>query len=104
MEPERDLNPGRHPILVGMERDKTLAELKEKQELATDLRDILARMERIREIFKEEMLELKRRFGKKDQRRTVIDAAEFSSLDEEDLISVEDAIGITLKWLQPAST
>lgn len=78
--------------LVAMERDKTTQELEEQQALAKDLTDILQREERVRALFIEDMEDLKRRYGKNDLRRTAIDEAEFESIEEEDLIAVEDAV------------
>ena len=52
----------------------TKDELKEKEALIRELRDILASEGRIHEIIKEEMLEIKRKYA--DERRTEIVAAE----------------------------
>jgi DNA gyrase subunit A len=81
--------------LTGMEREKLAADLKDLRAQAADLEDILARHERVQEIFVTEVKEVADRIRKndprKDERRTLI-TAEVGDLDEEDLINVEDAI------------
>ncbi|OAV45427.1 DNA gyrase subunit A [Lewinella sp. 4G2] len=69
--------------LTGLELDKIRAEYAEIRELIDDLRDILDRPERQRDIVKEELLDVKTRFG--DERRSEI------SLDTAD-ISITDMI------------
>lgn len=67
--------------LVGLERDKITAEFEELKNLIEDLRAILASEERKRSIIKEELAELKARYG--DARRSKIEmaAGEFSIED-----------------------
>ena len=67
--------------LVGLERDKITAEFEEIKNLIEDLRAILASEERKRSIIKEELAELKARYG--DERRSKIEmaAGEFSIED-----------------------
>lgn len=67
--------------LVGLERDKINAEFEEIKNLIDDLRSILASEERKRTIIKEELAELKARYG--DERRSKIEmaAGEFSIED-----------------------
>jgi DNA gyrase subunit A len=67
--------------LVGLERDKITAEFEEIRNLIEDLRAILASEERRRSIVKEELAELKARYG--DERRSKIEmaAGEFSIED-----------------------
>ncbi len=67
--------------LVGLERDKINAEFEEIKNLIEDLRAILASEERKRTIIKEELAELKARYG--DERRSKIEmaAGEFSIED-----------------------
>ena len=67
--------------LVGLERDKINAEFEEIKNLIEDLRSILASEERKRTIIKEELAELKARYG--DERRSKIEmaAGEFSIED-----------------------
>jgi DNA gyrase subunit A len=78
--------------LAALERQRILDEYAELQELITDLRDILARPERVRSIIVEELTELRDRFG--DVRRTRI-VPGGGDLDMEDLIAEEDVV-ITL--------
>ena len=69
--------------LTGLERDKIREEYEQILALILDLEDILARKERRTEIIKEELLEIKEKYG--DNRRSVI---EYSGGD----ISMEDII------------
>ncbi len=69
--------------LTGMERQKIEDELQKLQELIADLRDILANEYRVMDIIKEEMNEIKDKFG--DERLTDIVEAE-EEIDLEDLI------------------
>ena len=69
--------------LAGLERIKIQDELKEKEALIKELRDILSSEGRIHQIIKEEMLEIKRKYG--DERRTEIVTAE-NEIVLEDLI------------------
>ncbi|MFK8281590.1 DNA gyrase subunit A [Capnocytophaga cynodegmi] len=67
--------------LTGLEQDKLRAEYDELVKLIVDLEDILARKERRTEIIKEELLEVKEKYG--DSRRSQIEYAggEFSVED-----------------------
>ncbi|GIM49362.1 DNA gyrase subunit A [Capnocytophaga stomatis] len=67
--------------LTGLEQDKLRAEFEELKKLIIDLEDILARKERRTEIIKEELLEIKEKYG--DVRRSQIEYAggEFSVED-----------------------
>jgi len=67
--------------LVGLERDKINAEFEEIKNLINDLRSILASEEKKRTIIKDELIELKARYG--DERRSKIEmaAGEFSIED-----------------------
>ena len=67
--------------LTGLEQDKLRAEYEEVKALILDLEDILAKKERRTEIIKQELLEVKEKFG--DERRSVIEYAggEFSVED-----------------------
>lgn len=75
--------------LTGLERDKIQKEYEEIQELIKELKDILGNEERRMEIIKEELLEIKERYG--DERRSVIEhsADEFTA---EDMIPDEDMV------------
>ncbi|MDL2281336.1 DNA gyrase subunit A [Selenomonadales bacterium OttesenSCG-928-I06] len=75
--------------LTGLERDKIEQEYKDILETIEYLKGILASEEKVVEIIKEELLEVKRRFA--DERRTVI-TIDTSKLDMEDLIAEEDLI------------
>ena len=78
--------------LTGLERQKIEDELARLAELIADLRDILANENRIKDIIKEEMLEIKRKYS--DARRTEIIPAEDDILLE-DLIERHECV-ITL--------
>lgn len=76
--------------LVGLERERLEKEHRELLATIADLRDILASPERIRRIIKEELEELRRRYG--DDRRTRIRREEAEDLSIEDLIEEEDMV------------
>ena len=76
--------------LTGLEREKIENDLAELLELITDLRDILAKNERVMNIIKEEMLEIKRKYA--DERRTHIDMTAIDYIEDESLIPNEDVI------------
>ncbi|NBG89233.1 DNA gyrase subunit A [Isachenkonia alkalipeptolytica] len=78
--------------LTGLERDKVESEYREVKALIDELKAILASEQRILDIIKEELLEIKEQFG--DPRRTKImeDPTEFKM---EDMIEKEDVV-ITL--------
>ncbi|HHX01247.1 MAG TPA: DNA gyrase subunit A [Firmicutes bacterium] len=75
--------------LTGLEREKIEAEYAQLQQTIQRLRTILGDINLIYNIIKEELLELKERFG--DPRRTKI-VRDDSNLDVEDLIAEEDLI------------
>ena len=79
--------------LTGLERDKIQSEYDELIALIADLADILAKPERVAQIIKEELDEVKRKFG--DKRRTELMVGEVLTLEDEDLIEESDAL-ITL--------
>ena len=79
--------------LTGLERDKIQSEYDELIALIADLTDILAKPERVAQIIKEELDEVKRKFG--DQRRTELMVGEVLTLEDEDLIEESDVL-ITL--------
>ena len=70
--------------LTGLERDKIQSEYDDLVALIADLADILAKPERVATIIKEELEEVKRKFG--DDRRTELMIGEVLSLEDEDLI------------------
>jgi DNA gyrase subunit A len=75
--------------LAALERQRIIDEYAELQVRIADLRDILARPERVRAIIIEELSEIRDRFG--DARRTHIMPGE-GDLDMADLIPVEDVV------------
>lgn len=75
--------------LTALEAEKIRKEHEELQEQIADLRDILARRERILQIIESEALEIKTKFG--TPRRTQIHHAE-GEIDETDLIANEKAL------------
>ena len=79
--------------LTGLERDKIEDELKELLELIKELNSILASEEKVKEIIKEEMLEIKKKYA--DERRTDIDMTAIEYIEDESLIP-EDEVMITL--------
>ena len=72
-----------------MEVEKIQEELAELEKIIEDLRDILAKPERVVEIIKTELLEIKDKYN--DKRRSEI-TYDYSDIDIEDLIEVEDVI------------
>lgn len=79
--------------LTGLERDKIQSEYDELIALIADLADILAKPERVAQIIKDELDEVKRKFG--DKRRTELMVGEVLTLEDEDLIEESDVL-ITL--------
>lgn len=75
--------------LAGLEIEKIMNELEELDKKIADYRDILEHEERIFGIIKEESKEIVNKFG--DERKTEISAV-IGSVDDEDLIPVEDCI------------
>ena len=91
--------------LTGMERDKIEEELARLTALVSDLRSILGDPEKVKQIIKDEMNEIKRKFN--DERRTEITEA-YGEIDLEDLIEKHECV-ITLSHAgyikrQPADT
>ncbi len=75
--------------LTGLEQDKIIAEYGELLDVIRDLCDILARPERLLQVIRAELLEIRDQYG--DARRTRIEADE-SDLTIEDLITPEDVV------------
>lgn len=75
--------------LTGLERDKVETEYNELLATIADLRDILANESRIHEIIRQELSEVKEKYG--DERRTEISDSGME-MDDEDLIPVEDVV------------
>ena len=76
--------------LTGLERSKIEEELKELTLLIADLKEILSSNEKISNIIKEELLEIKSKY--KDERRTKIDITAIEHIEDESLIPVEDIV------------
>lgn len=79
--------------LTGLEREKIDAEHRDLLALIADLADILANRSRRLTIIKDELSDIKERFG--DERRTELLVGEVLSLEDEDLIEEEQVV-ITL--------
>ncbi|HEM4556457.1 TPA: DNA gyrase subunit A [Streptococcus suis] len=79
--------------LTGLERDKIQSEYDDLVALIADLADILAKPERVVQIIREELEEVKRKYD--DPRRTELMVGEVLSLEDEDLIEEADVL-ITL--------
>jgi DNA gyrase subunit A len=75
--------------LTGLEQDKLRAEYDDLMKTIADLKDILDREERRMEIIKNELLEVKERFG--DARRSIIEYSA-SEMRMEDLIADEEVV------------
>ena len=76
--------------LAALERLKIEAELKEKHALIEELKLILKSPARILKIIKDEVTELKNKYG--DERRTKVVSRAVESVSDEDLIPEEEAI------------
>jgi DNA gyrase subunit A len=77
--------------LTGLERKRVEDEFADLQERIAELRAILGDESRIDAVVKEELLEVREIYGKSDDRRTEIVAAE-EELELEDLIAEEDMV------------
>ena len=75
--------------LTALEQDKILKEFEELLILIKELLDILASPERLMQVIRDELLEIKTQFG--DERRTEITASQ-EDLTIEDLITEEDVV------------
>ena len=75
--------------LTGLEQDKIIAEYKELLLAIADLMDILTRPERLTEVVREELLEMREAYG--DARRTEINR-DHLDLTTEDLIEPQDVV------------
>ena len=75
--------------LTGLEQDKLRAEYDDLVKLIADLKDILAREERRMEIIKNELIEIRSKYG--DARRSMIEYAA-SEMRMEDLIADEEVV------------
>ena len=76
--------------LTGLERDKIENELKDLLAEIEELKSILASEAKVLQIIKDEMTEIKNKYG--DERRTNIDMTAIEYIEDESLIPVEDII------------
>jgi len=76
--------------LTGLERDKIVQEYKEILELITKLKTILADEKLIFGIIKDEITEIKEKYG--DERRTIILDGDIAEIDVADLIQKEEMV------------
>ncbi|WP_312470749.1 DNA gyrase subunit A [Neobacillus sp.] len=76
--------------LTGLEREKIEEEFQNLMMLIAELKGILADEEKILEIIREELLEIKERFN--DKRRTEIVAGGIENIEDEDLIPRENIV------------
>lgn len=76
--------------LTGLEREKIENELNDLLKTIADLKAILASDEKILEVIKNELLEIKQKFG--DERRTNIDMTAIEFIEDESLIPEEEII------------
>ncbi len=76
--------------LTGLEREKVEEELNELIKLIDELRSILGSEEKVLAIIKEELLEIKDKYG--DKRRTDIDMSAVEYIEDESLIPEEDIL------------
>ena len=76
--------------LTGLERDKIESELNELLKLIEELKSILASEQKVLDIIKEELLEVKSRYA--DDRRTTIDMTAIDYIEDESLIPNEESI------------
>ena len=76
--------------LTGLEREKVEEELKDLLLKIEDYKDILGSNERVLTIIKQELLEIKNKYG--DERRTDIDMTAIDYIEDESLIPVENIV------------
>ncbi|MBD2701577.1 DNA gyrase subunit A [Spirosoma sp. BT702] len=76
--------------LTGLERDKLQAEYDELMREINELRAILASEERKRQVIKEELIDIRARYG--DERRTAINALGDGNISDLSLIADEDMV------------
>ncbi len=75
--------------LTGLERDRLASEYEELQKTITELKEILASHPKLMNLIKEDLLEIKEKYG--DERRSEIIEGSIDVMDE-DLIPVEDIV------------
>lgn len=77
-------------VLIGLERKKVEDELNELRKLIQELEGILSDEKKILKIVRDEILEVKERFG--DERRTKVIPSELGKMSDEDLIPDEQVV------------
>jgi len=78
--------------LAGLERQKIEDELEEKQKLIRDLRALLADPKKILKVIKEELIEIKNKYG--DERKTKIISRAAKIMSTEDLVPEKEQVMI----------
>ena len=81
--------------LTGLERDKIEAELADLLKEIEELKAILASEQKVLDLIKKEMLEIKNRYA--DERRTSIDMTAIEYIEDESLIPEEDSMVVITK-------
>ncbi|MDD3120555.1 MAG: DNA gyrase subunit A [Candidatus Gracilibacteria bacterium] len=81
--------------LANMERQKIEDDLNNLLVLITDLKDILARPERVTQIISDEFKEIKEKFG--DERRTLVNPGKIGEFNAKDVIPNEEMIVVITK-------
>lgn len=81
--------------LAGLERQKIEDELKEKLNLIKDLKSLLASAKKILKVVKDELFEIKKKYG--DERKTKIIGRAAKSLSVEDLILEKEQVMVLTK-------
>jgi len=81
--------------LAGLERKKVLDELAEIQELIEKLKEILGSEKKVRAIIKDELVEIKARYG--DERRTRLIKHGLKDFNPEDLIPDQESVLVLTK-------
>ena len=81
--------------LAGLERKKVIEELKEVQELIEKLKEILGSEKKVRGIIKDELAEIKAKYG--DERRTKLVRHTLKDFNPEDLIADEESVLVLTK-------
>jgi DNA gyrase subunit A len=76
--------------LTGLERGKIENELAELRKLIAELESILADEQKILDIVKEELIQLKKQYG--DERRTKVIPSELDKMSDEDLVPDEQVV------------
>lgn len=76
--------------LTGLERDKIEKEYQDLLKLIEELKEILSDEEKLLEIIREEITEIRDKYG--DERRTEITAAGLDQIEDEDLIPEEQIV------------